>query len=352
MILTSVQPLLVAQPADTWAIVRVSTDIGLTGWGEFSGSPYSNAAVAAVIQVLAPQICGKDPLDIPGCLAPLLAWRYPSFLDCRCLKMALSALDMALWDIRAKAEGVPLRRLLSDDPPAGIPLYANLNRLLRRDRSLEALLRAAQGAIQSGLRMVKLAPFDEVNPQLDTPDFSAGIKRCLAVMEVTGGAALSVDCHCRFTEQSFGQLLQLADRVLEAASFVEDPIRIRAPQDMRPVYERWPGFWYATGEDCYAPDKLIHLAECGYFSILNPDLKYIGGISAAAEIFPKLSNKVNLCLHNPSGPIAAAHSAQASVLCGPESVLEYAFGDAEGRGRMGTGGARDVSLFRAAGDRS
>lgn len=331
MKISEIQPIIATHPVDTWAIVRITTDNGLTGWGEFSGSSLSNAGAAAVINVLAAGMVGRDPLDIPGCFAQLAAWRYPSHSDFRCVKLAWSALDMALWDIRAQAEGVPLRELLRSGGPPSLPLYANLNRLLRRDRSLDTLVRTARDAARDGFRILKLAPFDEVTPVTPDPDVGAGVERVWAVLDALERTSLSLDCHCRFTPASFGELLRQLGETVSAVDFFEDPVRIHAAGDIGPIWARWPDLRYASGEDCYDVQNLYDLAESGRFCLLNPDLKYTGGVSAAAEYFPKLAARVPLCLHNPSGPIATACSAHVSVLFGGETCLEYAYGGRQAR---------------------
>lgn len=339
MRIVQVTPMLISLPSDTWSWVRVETDRGITGWGEYSGNPITNAAVTAVLKVLGQRMAEKDPLDVADCLSEVRSWRYPSFLDFRSVMMAASALDMALWDIRAKAAGVPLRKLFSSSGAASIALYANLNRLLRKDRSLPRLVAAAQAAVESGLGMVKLAPFDEVTPLDPDPDISAGVHRCREVGKHIGLERISLDCHCRFTPQTFGRMLDCFGAESHLLQFIEDPIRIRSERDIAPIKELWPTYRYASGEDLFSTAELAELAGSGQLDILNPDIKYIGGVTGGMQVIPLLGALgVKVMLHNPSGPIATACSAQLSVLCGPDSALEFAFGDNDTRCRALDGG--------------
>lgn len=339
MNITKVAPLMVELPFDTWSWVKVETECGITGWGEYSGNPITHAAVTAILQVLGRQMVGKDPLRIGDCLEQVRGWRYPSFLDDRMVMMAVSALDMALWDIRAKAEGVPMRALFHGEGGAYVPLYANLNRVLRKKMTMERLLDAAEAAVEDGFEMVKLAPFSEVTPLTGRPDVRAGAERCRAVGARVGLERLSVDCHCRFTLSSFGMMLEELGEDRERFQFFEDPVRIHFDRDVAPVKARWPGLRLASGEDCFSAAELMDLAQGGHLSILNPDVKYIGGVSAAVELVPRLrAHGPEVCFHNPSGPVATAHSAQLSVLCGAGTSLEFAFGGGEARGRSVAGG--------------
>jgi len=336
MIIESVTPVIVSPPSDTWAVVRITTDSGLIGWGEFSGHPMSNSAVGAIIRTFAPQLIGKDPRAPGQCLVPITGWRYPSYLDARMMVLALSAMDMALWDIAAQNEGVPLCRMLGGKI-APIPLYANLNRLLRGDRSLDKLITSASRAMEAGLSMVKIAPFDEVNPHMEHPDPAHGIARYRAVTGEIGPEKVPLDCHCRFTPDSFDALVEMLDGDIRHIPFIEDPVRIRWSRDLEPVYRQHSGINYASGEDCFSGGELLDLARSGMLRILNPDVKYIGGISGGRKVIPQLMEAgVEVCLHNPGGPVATAHSAHLSTLCG-ETVLEFAYGDQETRDALVVG---------------
>ena len=329
MVIEKVTPVIVAAPSDTWAFLSIVTDNGLKGWGEFSGHPMSNAAVSAIINTFAPGIIGKDPLQIDKCLAPLTSWRYPSYLDDRMMIIALSALDMALWDIKSKHEKVPLYKLLGGKGTQRIELYANLNRLLRRDRSLDKLVSVASAAVGDGFGMVKITPFDEVMPHIEHPDVRTGFERYRAVAGQIGAGRTSLDCHCRFTRDSFGELLTALGNETIHIPFIEDPVSIHWAKDIKPVYERYPHIDYASGEDCFSAEELNDLASSGYLRILNPDIKYIGGISGALRIIPGLLERgMNVSLHNPCGPVVTAHSAHVSTLCREDTALEFAYGDA------------------------
>ena len=332
MKIEKIVPILAELPSDSWSWVKIETDCGITGWGEYSGNPITHAAVTAIIKVLRRQMVGKDPLQISVCLSQVQNWRHPSFLDDRMVMMAMSALDMALWDIRAKSEGVPIRTLYSDKKVEAIRLYANLNRLLRKEPTLDRLLNLAETAVKDGFEMVKLAPFSEVTPLCRQPDICSGLTRCREVGKAIGLNRIAVDCHCRFTLDTFDMMLQKLGDDVGCIRFFEDPVRIHFDRDIAPVKERWPQIRFASGEDCFSAAELNSLAEGGHISILNPDIKYIGGITAAVELFPGLCSKgVELSLHNPSGPIATAHSAQLSVLCGQQTFLEFAVGDNHAR---------------------
>ncbi|MEO7142705.1 MAG: hypothetical protein ABI165_04305, partial [Bryobacteraceae bacterium] len=103
------------------ALVAVETDGGLTGWGEAYGP--AAPVKAAVEGLFAPLIGGRDPRDHED-LWHLMFARSVDHGQTGSLIAALSALDIALWDLKAKAAGVPLYRLLGAAQTTSIPCYA------------------------------------------------------------------------------------------------------------------------------------------------------------------------------------------------------------------------------------
>jgi D-galactarolactone cycloisomerase len=108
-------------------LVRVVTDQGLEGWGEGFGHACCPATRIVVDTQLAPAVLGEDTRDIRGLMARL-AQRLHLFGRNGPHVYALSALDIALWDIMGKAANLPLWRLLGGAPVGVLPAYASLLR--------------------------------------------------------------------------------------------------------------------------------------------------------------------------------------------------------------------------------
>src|SRR5882757_11471447 len=112
-------------------IVELSTDSGLTGWGDAFSYACPRTTVAAIDEMIAPQARGLEVPDAEG---------IPAFMDRvqRNLHLfgrygitmfAISGLDIALWDLAARVQGVPLHRLIGARKRARIPAYASLLRI-------------------------------------------------------------------------------------------------------------------------------------------------------------------------------------------------------------------------------
>src|SRR5688572_30386260 len=112
-------------------LVEVSTDAGLTGWGDAFAYVCPRTTATAVEEMIAPQARGlevPDPLGMPAFMERIqrnlhLFGRYGITM------FAISGLDIALWDLAAKAKGVPLHRLIGAAKCTRIPAYASLLRI-------------------------------------------------------------------------------------------------------------------------------------------------------------------------------------------------------------------------------
>ena len=134
-------------------LVEVSTDSGLTGWGDAFSYVCPSTTFAAINEMIAPQARGLEAPDAAG---------IPAFVDRiqRNLHLfgrygitmfAISALDIALWDLAAKVRGEPLHRLIGDRKRTRIPAYASLLRIgdpALVARECETVVRRGYGAVK------------------------------------------------------------------------------------------------------------------------------------------------------------------------------------------------------------
>ena len=112
-------------------MVEVSTDAGLTGWGDAFAYVSPRTTCTAIDEMIAPQARGQtvpDAAGIPAFMEQIqrnlhLFGRYGITM------FAISGLDIALWDLAAKVQGLPLHRLLGEIKRARIPAYASLLRI-------------------------------------------------------------------------------------------------------------------------------------------------------------------------------------------------------------------------------
>ena len=136
-------------------LVEVTTDEGITGWGEGYGP--ARVIRAAVEHFFAPLLIGRDVEDPPAVWRALYE-RSSDYGRKGIMLSAISALDIALWDIKAKAAGEPVWRLLSDsdDVPGRIPAYATGMYFVKRDDLPAILAEEAAGYVEEGFGGLKM----------------------------------------------------------------------------------------------------------------------------------------------------------------------------------------------------
>ena len=144
-----------------YVFVQVDTDEGITGWGEITTYPgVANRAVCAVLRELAPCLAAQDPSRIEAIWHKL--FRAFTYMGTRGATTAVvSGIDIALWDIRGKALGLPIYELLGGTVRETVPLYTHFP--LRRDRRGGGRKRARPGRRRR--RAIKTDPFAKWGPR-------------------------------------------------------------------------------------------------------------------------------------------------------------------------------------------
>lgn len=318
-------------PNESWYWIRIITDQGYEGWGEFFGGINANAA-AQIIQDLSATIVHKDPRNILDCMDSFNSWQLINMKTNHLIATAWSAINQALWDITAQMYKLPLYQLLGAYGNNEIPLYANLNKGLRNDRATKLLQERAVSALHDGFQMIKCTPFDEVMPNSIFPDVRAGLERLEAVFSNVPVSKVAIDCHQRFHRTTLTQLLEYFSTKEESPFWIEDIIALDKIDEFVEIRSRFSKFRWAGGESYCSINDFNRLINKHIFDTIMPDIRYCGGISAAKMIIPLAEeNGVWVSLHNPSSPIATAFSAHATALSRYKMPLEYPYRTVESR---------------------
>ena len=145
-----------ASPKLSYVFVQVDTDDGLTGWGEITTYPgtIANRTIVAALSELDGFLRGEDPTAVESIWHKVL--RAFTYVGTRGATTAmLSGIDIALWDIKAQALGVPIYELLGGAVREAIPLYTHF----QYARSVEQMVENATAEVGRGSRAVKTDPF-------------------------------------------------------------------------------------------------------------------------------------------------------------------------------------------------
>lgn len=324
MKITGIQTIRVNVLNDTWDIIRIMTDEGICGWGEVSSS-LDILGVSSSIEEMKEILIGHSPSEVETLTYMMESWSYPSKKDMRCHRCAISGINQALWDLFAKEVGLPLYRLYGSNARS-VPLYANLNKALRNNRSASLMGENAAKAIKEGFSFVKCTPFDEIQPNSTRLNFTESFKRLGTVVESAKIENTAIDCHQRFTRYSLAQMIEKIEKQFGVPYWIEDTVDVLDYEAQRTVVNRFPEIRFAAGEDALNPCQLMKTVNSNCYDVIMPDVKYIGGPSAVknSAYYAETQGKL-VSLHNPNGLISTAHSAHLSAILRTPMPLEFPY---------------------------
>lgn len=242
--------------------------------GEGVGYTYTvgrlGSSIAAILQDEIPEIlAGKEADLIEACWQELWwALHYggrggPAVL-------AISAIDMALWDLKAKRAGLPLYRLLGGHDPA-VPCYAGGIDL---DLSLDELVEQTRGNLEKGFRAIKM--------KVGRPRLDEDVAKVEGMREFLGaGFPLMVDANMRWTvDQAIRAARAMAPYDL---TWLEEPIEPDDVAGHRRVMSEG-GVPIATGENLRTLWDFRHLIAAGGVAFPEPDVTNCGGVTSFMKI--------------------------------------------------------------------
>ena len=177
-----------------WVFVKVDTDEGISGVGEATLEMKEKTVEAAVLE-LKEYLLGKDPSEIERHFHVM--YRDSYWRTGPVLMSALSAVEMALWDISAKELGVPVYRLLGGKCNDRVKAYANA--WFTGAKTPEAFAEKAKAAVARGFQALKWDPFGSAYQNLSTKELDEALAVVGAVRDAVGNAVdLLIEGHGRF----------------------------------------------------------------------------------------------------------------------------------------------------------
>lgn len=258
------------RPSNTLAmvLVRVSTEDGLTGWGEAFGHAGAAATKSMLDTLVAPLLIGESALDIDALMTSVRRKVHIFGLSGPTI-YAISGLDIALWDLRGQREGKSVGDLLGRQR-SDVPVYASFLRCSSED----ALRQTCASAVAEGYRTVKL---HEIT-----------LERIAAAREALGpDIALAVDTNCPWNLREATVMVE-AVRDLRLL-WLEEPIW--SPDDYASLAAlRNAGTPISAGENVSSQCEFDRLLAMQALDVLQPSVCKIGGISEMLKVL-ELSNR-------------------------------------------------------------
>jgi L-alanine-DL-glutamate epimerase-like enolase superfamily enzyme len=244
-------------------LVRIDTDEGVSGWGEGFGHRIFTATRAALDSFIGPMCIGRDPTEI-SVLVDQIQRNLGGVGRNGPAMYALSAIDIALWDIAGKLAGLPLYRLLGGSPRRDLPAYASLLRY----GEPRAVTQYTERALKRGYRHIKLHEISE-----------APIK---AARDVAGAdIPIMVDCNCPWTvDEAVAMARKLAPLNLK---WLEEPVW--PPEDHRGLarVQREGGIPTAAGENAMLPE-FKSMFEHAAITYAQPSVTKVGGVTQMRKV--------------------------------------------------------------------
>jgi galactonate dehydratase len=280
-------------------LVKVETDEGVFGWGE-SGLSGRERAVIGAVEHYREFLLGRDPFAIGALWQEMYRSQY--FEGGRVLTAAISAIDVALHDVKGKALGVPVYELLGGRQRAQVPTFATT-----RSPCGPGVVEEALALRDLGWQAIRLSPASDDASGLFDPRASLAETAlwCVRVREALGSAvALGLDYHHRL---SVAEAASFCQRMPPGTlDFLEEPIRDEAPEAYEAL-RRMTDVPFAIGEEFASKWQFLPFVERDIHQFARIDVCNVGGLTEAMKVAGWCeAHYVDMMPHNPLGPVCTA----------------------------------------------
>lgn len=320
--------------------VRAGEEYGL-------GECYPSAPASGldrIVRNLEDQLLGEDPRDVEKLYEKLRRWNIFTGGQAGAVLTAVSGVEMALWDLAGKLQGVPVYRLLGGAFRKKIRLYADCNagtvdaaaHHTGEDGGIlgpegdEQYVAVAKEAVERGFDAIKLDVDDVTGPlhrdfysrAISPREHEAMVSRVAAVREAVGsGVEVAVDMHGRYDVPSsirFARAVEPFDLL-----WLEEPT---PPENLEALAEvrRSTSTPICAGENLYTRYDFKPLFEKKAADYVMPDVAKCGGLSEAKRIANMAEIEyIPFTPHNVSSPVGTIAAAHLCAAVSNFTVLEW-----------------------------
>lgn len=280
-------------------LVKVETDEGIHGWGE-SGLSGREKAVVGAIEHYREFLIGRRALDIGALWQEMYRSQY--FEGGRVLQAAISAIDIALHDIKGKALNVPVYELLGGRQRDRIPTFASASA-----PPGEEMIAQARDLMEHGWDAVRFFPAGQEAKGVFEPRESVAetAKWMVKAREALGdGVVLGIDYHHRLSVAEAASFCQkMPSGTLD---FLEEPIRDETPEAYESL-RTMVDIPFAIGEEFASKWQFLPYIERSIHQFNRIDVCNVGGLTEAMKVAGwSEAHYVDMMPHNPLGPICTA----------------------------------------------
>ncbi|MFP6645813.1 MAG: galactonate dehydratase [Candidatus Latescibacterota bacterium] len=305
--------------------VKVETDEGLYGMGEF-GITWKEQAGIGAIEHMRPHLLGQDPANIEFLWQ--LMFRGDFFPGGRIAAAAISAIDIALWDIKGKALDQPVHMLLGGRMRDRVVCYTGVG-----GGTPQQTAQTARERVEAGWQYLRLSVNDRDGILDARTCVRDAVEHFAAARDAVGPEVeICIDVHTRLDPPDtirLGRLLEEFDPF-----FIEDPLRCENPQSYRHVRQHVASP-LAVGEHYATKWEFRQMIEEELLDYARIDLCIVGGLTEARKVANWCeTHYIKIVPHNPLGPVSAAACLQLDLAIDNFAVQEG--------GRIGSAFLEDV----------
>ncbi|MFD6993325.1 mandelate racemase/muconate lactonizing enzyme family protein [Streptomyces sp. NPDC059943] len=326
MRITGISTHVVGTPWRNLTYVLVHTDEGLTGVGETRMLGRTDALVGYLREAEANHIAGSDPFAVEDLVRRM---KYGDYGRAGEIVMSgIAVVEMACWDIKGKALGVPVWQLLGGKVTDRVKAYAN--GWYTTERTPQAYHQAAKAVVARGYRALKIDPFGTGHFELDRAGTGYAVSLIEAVRDAIGpDTELMLEMHGRFSPATAVRLAR--ELAPYDPAWLEEPV---PPENLRAL-SKVAGkvdIPVATGERIHDRIEFRELFASQAADIIQPDVGHIGGILETRKLAATAeTHYVLVAPHNVGGSVLTAASLQLAACTPNFKILEHFndFADAE-----------------------
>ena len=337
MKITNIECIPVQAPGRTLVPILVETDAGITGVGE-AGLQRRWKSIGGAVEHLRQWLIGEDPMRIEHIWQKI--YRGGFYPGDRLIGSALAGIDIALWDIKGQALGVPVYELLGGRCRDYVqcflaPTYrATLSKpapdskdcfraMTATTDSVDAMVRLAKECLEDGHKYFRIGPDADKNLFDARAAVRLLVRKLRAVREAVGDRMeLMVDLHTRLSPD---EAIWFCHEIQDLGMFlVEDPIRSEHMHGYRQLRSqiRVP---LAAGEQWANKWEFRQAIEEELIDYVRIDICIAGGLTEAKKIAAMAETHfIKILPHNPLGPVCTAAALHLDLACdnaGPQEVI-------------------------------
>ena len=322
MKIAEVVPWLIGSAGSYWGeflFVEVRTDEGVTGWGEITTTTRTaNRSLGAMLRQVNDLLVGDDPARIEDTWHK--TFRAFTYMGSRgAAANVVSAIDIALWDIRGKVLGLPVCDLLGGPLRPDLLLYTHPDQ--HKFGTHEGVVDEIRKIVDSGHTAIKFDPFGHapgvpesndryLDGQLDRSLERDAVALTRTIREIAGpDVELLIDAHGRFDVPTAIRLGQALDDI-GGIHWFEEPVPPESYHALRQVRER-VRVPISVGERLHTRWDFVPVFERELTDFAMPDVTWTGGISELKKIATMAeAYYIPMSPHDASGPVnlvAGAH---------------------------------------------